>query len=198
MPKILFSSPSPYSAKARMAATHAGYAFDSVAVDTGQEPDLLISANPLGKIPVLLTDDGRAVLDSAMILQFINREKRGSLYPANALKRTEAETLEALADGLADALIAHVYERRFRPEELVHQPWLDKQWKKATRALDHFNANPPRLTGKLTGGHIALRAALGYASLRFGGQWERGRAKLVRWTKKFDEKYPELAALLPK
>ncbi len=180
MPKILFSSPSPYSAKVRMAATHAGYEFESVPVDTNAEPDLLVGNNPLGKIPVLLTDEGQAVFDSAMILQFINREKRGSLYPANAVKRTQAEVTEALSDGLADALIAHVYERRFRPEEKVHQEWLDKQWKKATRAMDHFNAAPPSLAGKLNGGSIALRAALGYATLRFEGKWERGRAKLVR------------------
>ena len=104
MPKILFSSPSPYSAKVRMAATHAGYDFEAVTVDTNAEPDLLVGNNPLGKIPVLLTDEGQAVFDSAMILQFINREKRGSIYPANAAKRTQAEVTEALADGLADLL----------------------------------------------------------------------------------------------
>lgn len=197
MPKLLYSGPSPYSAKARMAAALAGYEVEAVSVDTNAEPDLLIGNNPLGKIPVLLTDDGRAVFDSAMILQFINREKRNSVFPANAAKRTDAEVTEALADGLMDALLAHVYERRFRPEELVHQPWLDKQWTKATRALDHFNANPPRLAGKVHGGHLALRAALGYAALRFEGKWERGRSRLVRWMKKFDEKYPDLAALAP-
>lgn len=197
MPKLLYSPASPYSAKVRMAAALAGYDLDAVVVDTNAEPDLLTGNNPLGKIPVLLTDDGRAVHDSAMILQFINREKRNSIFPTNAAKRTDAEVTEATADGLMDALLAHVYERRFRPEELVHQPWLDKQWSKATRALDHFNANPPRLSGKLNGGHLALRAALGYAALRFEGKWERGRSKLVRWAAKFDEKYPELAALAP-
>ena len=80
MPKLLYSGPSPYSAKARMAAALAGYAVEAVSVDTNAEPDLLIDNNPLGKIPVLLTDDGRAVFDSAMILQFINREKRNSIF----------------------------------------------------------------------------------------------------------------------
>lgn len=198
MPKLLYSGASPYSAKVRMAAALAGYDLEAVSVDTNAEPEVLIGNNPLGKIPVLLTDDGRAVYDSAVILQFINRERRNSVFPTNPAKRTDAEVTEALADGLMDALLAHVYERRFRPEDLVHQPWLDKQWSKATRALDHFNDNLPRLTGKLNGGHLALRAALGYASLRFEGKWERGRSKLVRWAKKFDEKHPDIAALLPK
>ena len=197
MPKILISPTSPYSAKVRMAARYAGFAFESVAVDTTAEPAQLISSNPLGKIPVLITDDGEAVFDSRAITQYVNRETRNALFPRNAAKRLEAERLEALADGICDCLLAHVYERRSRPEEKVHQDWLDKQWAKAIRALDTLNANPPKLPKKITVGQIALRACLGYLALRFPGKWERGRAKLVRWAKRFDEKFPELVEFVP-
>ena len=197
MPKILISPSSPYSAKVRMAARYAGFAFESVAVDTTAEPAQLISSNPLGKIPVLITDDGEAVFDSRAITQYVNRETRNALFPRNAAKRLEAERLEALADGICDCLLAHVYERRSRPEEKVHQDWLDKQWAKAVRALDTLNANPPKLPKKITAGQIALRACLGYLALRFPGKWERGRAKLVRWAKRFDEKFPELVEFVP-
>ena len=197
MPKILISPTSPYSAKVRMAARYAGFAFESVAVDTTAEPAQLLSSNPLGKIPVLITDDGEAVFDSRAITQYVNRETRNALFPRNAAKRLEAERLEALADGICDCLLAHVYERRSRPEEKVHQDWLDKQWAKAVRALDTLNANPPKLPKKITAGQIALRACLGYLALRFPGKWERGRAKLVRWAKRFDEKFPELVEFVP-
>ena len=197
MPKILISPTSPYSAKVRMAARYAGFAFESVAVDTTAEPAQLVSSNPLGKIPVLITDDGEAVFDSRAITQYVNRETRNALFPRNAAKRLEAERLEALADGICDCLLAHVYERRSRPEEKVHQDWLDKQWAKAVRALDTLNANPPKLPKKITAGQIALRACLGYLALRFPGKWERGRAKLVRWAKRFDEKFPELVEFVP-
>ena len=197
MPKILISPTSPYSAKVRMAARYAGFAFESVAVDTTAEPAQLVSSNPLGKIPVLITDDGEAVFDSRAITQYVNRETRNALFPRNAAKRLEAERLEALADGICDCLLAHVYERRSRPEEKVHQEWLEKQWAKAIRALDTLNANPPKLPKKITAGQIALRACLGYVALRFPGKWERGRAKLVRWAKRFDEKFPELVEFVP-
>lgn len=197
MPKILISPTSPYSAKVRMAARYAGFAFESVAIDTTAEPAQLFSSNPLGKIPVLITDDGEAVFDSRAITQYVNRETRNALFPRNAAKRLEAERLEALADGICDCLLAHVYERRSRPEEKVHQDWLDKQWAKAVRALDTLNANPPKLPKKITAGQIALRACLGYLALRFPGKWERGRAKLVRWAKRFDEKFPELVEFVP-
>ncbi len=197
MTKVLYSSASPYSAKVRMAAAYAGITVDPVSVNTGEEPAELLTNNPLGKIPVLLTDDGASVYDSRAITQYLNRVSGNALFPRNATKRTEAEGLEALADGIADCALAHVYERRMRPEELVHQPWLDLQWRKVIRALDHLNANVPKLGKKATAGHIALRATLGYLELRFAGKWEKGRGKLTRWTKRFDEKFPELVPLLP-
>lgn len=198
MPTILYSPASPYSAKVRMAAAHAGIACDAVVVDTNADPDLLLSNNPLGKIPVLVPDDGPAIYDSRAITQYLNRKSGNALFPRNPTKRTEAERLEALADGIADCLLAHVYERRFRPEEKIHQPWVDRQWSKVERSLDHLVANTPKLPSKINAGHIALRALLGYLTLRFGGKWEKGRAKLTRWAKKFDDKFPELAQLLPK
>ena len=197
MPKLLYGSASPYSAKVRMAAAYAGVPVDAVLVDTAQRPAELIKANPLGKIPVLLTDEGEAVFDSRAITQYLNRISGSALFPRSAAKRNEAERLEALADGICDCLLAHVYERRSRPEEMVHQPWLDKQWGKAMAALDHLIAAMPKLPRKPTAGHMALRATLGYLDLRFPGKWERGRTKLKRWAARFDEKFPELAAYLP-
>ena len=73
MPKLLYAPASPYSAKVRMAAAYAGMPLDAVIVDTNQRPPELIQANPLGKIPTLLTDDGEAVFDSRAITQYLNR-----------------------------------------------------------------------------------------------------------------------------
>lgn len=197
MPKLLYASTSPYSSKVRMAAIYAGVAIEAVPVKTEDRPAELIDANPLGKIPVLVLDDGRSVFDSRAIVQYINRLSRNALFPRNPDKRLDAEVLEALADGICDCALSMVYERRARPEEMVHQPWLDRQWAKITAALDRLNANPPKLPRKITAGQIALRACLGYLALRFAGKWERGRARLVRWAARFDEKFPELKGCIP-
>jgi glutathione S-transferase len=197
MPKVLYAPASPYSAKVRMAAAYAGIALEAVTVDTSAEPVELIGANPLGKIPVLVTDEGEAIYDSRAIIQYLNRISGSRLFSRTPARRTEAERLEALADGIADCALAHVYERRSRPEDMVHQPWLDKQWAKVVRGLDYLNANPPKIGKKLTAGHIALRATLAYLDLRFAGKWEKGRGRLRRWAARFDEKFPELKGLQP-
>ncbi len=197
MPKILYSPASPFAAKARMVATHVGYAFTPVLMKTDETPVELIAANPLGKIPALVTDEGRGVFDSKVITQFLNRVSGGKAFPRNPDKRLEAEMLESLADGIGDCAIACVYERRQRPEEKQYQPWIDKQWSKVSRGLDHLEANAPKLPARIHAGHIALAACLAYLTLRFP-DWSKGRPKLKRWLAKFSVKFPELAALMPK
>lgn len=195
--KLLVSLTSPYSSKARMAAAHCGFAFDTVLTDTAAAPADLLAANPLGKIPVLITESDGAVFDSVVIVQYVNRATGGKLIPKAPAKRLEAERMEAIADGINDCAIAVIYEKRQRPEDKQYQGWIDKQWGKVTRALDYLEANPPKLPARIHSGHIALAAALGYLGLRFPG-WEKGRPKLKRYLKKFSEKYPNLAALLPR
>lgn len=197
MPKVFVSSASPYSCKVRMAAAYVGLPLDAVALDTSKPSEEFLRANPLGKIPTLVTDDGEFVFDSRAITQYLNRQSGNKLFPRNPARRTQAERLEALADGICDCALLYIYEIRQRPEDKHHQPWLDKQLGKILRALDALNAEPPKLPSKIHGGHIALRAALGYLELRFAGKWEKGRSKLTRWIKRFDEKFPELKPLLP-
>ena len=197
MPTLMHSPASPYSAKVRMAAVYAGIPVELLLVDTNADPAELHAANPLGKIPTLVTDEGEGIFDSRVITQYLGRQSGSRLFPRNATKRLEAEKLEALADGICDCLLAIVYERRFRPEDKVHQPWIDRQWSKALKALDLLNATPPKLPKSINAGHIATRAMLGYLELRFAGQWQKGRGKLQRWVARFDERFPELAAQAP-
>lgn len=195
--KLLYSPPSPYSAKVRMAALLANIPLEYQSVDTASDPADLLVANPLGRIPTLITDDGEPVHDSRVITQYLNRQSGNKLFPRNATKRMEAERLESLADGICDSLLLIVYERRLRPEEKVHQPWIDRQWQKATRGIEYLNANPPKLPRQIHVGHLAVRALVGYLDLRFAGNWEKGHGKLKRWAARFDAKFPELAAAAP-
>jgi glutathione S-transferase len=198
MPKIYYSPASPYSAKVRMVAAQAAYAADSVSVATAEDPADLIASNPLGKVPALMTDEGQAVFDSPVICQFINHAAGAALYPKNAVKRLDVLQREALADGICDCLIAYMYEIRLRPENMRIASIMDRQLAKAMRGLDVLCAGKLNVPSKIDAGHIATRAMIGYLELRFAGKWEKGRTKLKRFAKVFDEKFPELVPLLPR
>ena len=196
MPILYHASASPYSAKVRMAAAYVDVSLDLQSVVTTDEPSQLLSVNPMGKIPTLVLDDGFAIFDSRPIMQEIDRLGGKKLYPRNAEKRRLEERLEAAGDGLSDVLIAHVYERRFRPEEKVHQGWLDKQAEKAARSFDWLEANLMPVRGKLNGGQFAVAAALSYADLRFPeNNWRRGRPKLKRFEQRFGEAFEQYGTL---
>jgi Glutathione S-transferase len=198
MTKLLYSSTSPYSAKVRMGAAVAGVKLALEAVDTNVDPAILIDNNPLGKIPTLVTADGTAIFDSRAIMAWLDRAGVTRLYPRNAAKRGEAEVTEALCDGICDCLLAIVYEQRLRPEEKQYRPWIDRQWEKVTRSLDHLEANLPRMGRTPTAAHLAVASLTGYLNLRFEGKWERGRPKLKAFARRFEANFPQLAAMRPK
>ncbi|MBB6509242.1 glutathione S-transferase [Rhizobium soli] len=195
--KILHSPASPYSVKVRMAARHLGLDVTEEKTDTNAAPPELIDNNPLGKIPVLIRKNEPPVYDSVAIMHFLDRHSGGKLYPKKDVKRTEAEVLEALCDGITDSLLAIVYERRSREEEKVHQPWIDKQWGKVVRGLDYLEKNLPKTGKKLHGGHFALAAMIGYLDLRFNGQWAEGRPELASWPDTFSKRFPAYMEMKP-
>lgn len=195
--KLLYAPASPYSSKVRMAARAVGIKLEEIKVDTSANPPELIGANPLGKIPTLIADDGLAVFDSRAIMQYLNRVSGGGIYPKKDEKRTEAELLEALCDGITDCLLAIVYEKRSHPPEKVHQPYIDRQWEKVTRGLDYLEAHMPKTGKKLHGGHFSMAGLLGYLMLRFPGEWEDGRVALTEWPALFAKKFADYQLLRP-
>lgn len=189
--KLLCSPASPYSAKVRMAARHLGIDLVEIKVDTVAGPAELIDNNPLGKIPTLLTDDGLSVFDSRVIMHHFHRTAGKTLYPKGDEARTEAEIFEALCDGVGDCLLAIVYERRMRPEEKLHQPWIDRQWEKVNRGLDRLEKLADDLPKDIDARHFALAALVGYLMLRFAGQWEQNRPRLAAFPAKFEKRFPD-------
>ncbi len=195
--KLLYSPASPFVAKVRLAAGHLGIALEYVLVDAiGEQDDLLIS-NPLGKIPCLLLNSGRAVYDSKVIMRELDRISNGRLFPKDHDALLDAEQLESVADGISDCAVAGQYELRMRPEEKFHQPWFNRQWGKVVRGLDHIDHALPSLQRELYAGHFALAALLGYLDLRYAGKWQPGRDKLVGWQHQFASTVPAYAELKP-
>ncbi|MEL6947922.1 MAG: glutathione S-transferase family protein [Pseudomonadota bacterium] len=195
--KLLVSGPSPYAAKAALAARALAADVTLVDVDaTNQAPELL-AANPLGKIPCLVLDDGFTIYDSRAILRYLNRLMDGALFPTDHDALTAVEHSESLCDGICDASVAYIYEMRFRPEEKVHTPWLERQMGKVNRGLDTLMQNLPPHGSDMHAGSLGCAAAISYMKLRFDGRWEEGRTALIDWLNAFEEAHPDLAALLP-
>ncbi len=196
--KLLAANASPFVSKVAMALSFAGIDAEIINVDATNGDTQLDAANPLSKIPCLVLDDGTGVYDSRSITRYLDRHSGGKLFPANDPERLRAETMEALCDGICDCAVGVMYEKRFRPEEIVHQPWMDRLWGKVERGLDEAANNLPPAGADAHIGSIALLATLGYLNFRFAGQWEDGRNELIEFRESFCAAHPKLAELLPR
>ena len=191
MMQLRSSSPSPFVRKIRIAAAVLGLEdrIEIVPADTSDPKDGLRQQNPLGKVPTLVLDDGRAIYDSAIILEFLDDlAGSGKLIPAGAA-RFDMLTQAALADGISEAAILRIYEQRWREESARSARWLEHQSGKITRGLAALESDPPP-RDKIDVATIAVSCALGYLDLRFGGSWRRERPKLVAWLDAFAAKVP--------
>jgi glutathione S-transferase len=190
------SPASPFGRKVRIAAALLGLdaRITIDAADTGDPTDSLRRQNPLGKIPALIAQDGEAVFDSRVIVEYLDGLAGGGrLIPVDLAVRIRALTLQALADGIADAALLQVYERRMREPSERSASWVDYQAGKVARGLTALESKPPEI-GAAHVGAIALACALGYLDLRFAGDWRAGHPRLVEWLGAFAAAVPAYAA----
>ena len=197
--KLLTAPASPFANKVMMAAAHARIDITPVDVNAHVEPDEVLNANPLGKIPCLVLDNGEGLYDSRAITRHLHHRFNTALYPADDSEEAmHVARYEALCDGICDCAVAYQYEMRMRPEEKWHQPWLDRQWGKVTRGLAEAAKHLPALGTDADIRAISLASTLGYLALRFPGQWEDDHKTLVDWEQRFDAAHPDLVAHKPK
>ena len=193
------SSASPFGRKVKIGAALCGLS-DRITVEpanTADPTDSITTQNPLGKIPTLILEDGTILYDSRVIMEWLDHAAGGGVLLPEGGKRFTALTLQATADGIMDANVLIVAEGRFRPAEKHHQPWIDRQQEKASRALRMLNAAPPALSGKPHVGHIALACALGHRDFRFGGDWRSLYPRLVEWLAAFEAAVPSYGETRP-
>ncbi|PWK59847.1 glutathione S-transferase [Roseicyclus mahoneyensis] len=200
MSDVLLGSPlSPFARKARVVIAELGITdipFEQVATSPVKGEDRINAANPLGKIPALVRDEGPTLYDSRVITRYLDATRGGTLYPAARL--WEVLTLEATADGMMEAAVGMIYEERYRPEEIRFAPWVEGQWGKVSRALDAIEGQwMSHLAGPLDMGQIAVGCALGYLDLRHAARdWRAGRPALAAWEAGFATR-PAMSATAP-
>lgn len=170
-PKLILSTTSPYARRVRITALENQIDFDVVVDVPWNEDTGVIKLNPLGKVPVWITEDGENIFDSRVIVEYLevkNNYKFSSPDPKVYLK---IKRIEALAEGVMDASLCLFAERKKRPKELQHQWWIDRQFGKVHRGLkqleDLLGTNKFLFENRLTVADFSLVSALGYVQLRF-------------------------------
>lgn len=169
--KLVTSLTSPYGRKVRVVLAEKKIPFQ-LQVENPWLPDSPVPGfNPLGKVPVLLLEDGVSVFDSRVIVEYLDHlTPIAHLIPDDAKGRMVVRGVEALADGVTDATVAFHLERK-RPPGQQSPDWLVLQEKTVFRGLEALSEalgeNAWFIGKSMTLADIACGCTLGYLDLRF-------------------------------
>jgi glutathione S-transferase len=187
--KLYASLTSPYGRKARVMLAEKRIDYELVQTDVWDPNTELLNFNPLGKVPCLVLDDGTALYDSPVIMEYLDSVTPvGHLIPETTRPRIQVKRWEALADGVLDAAIAIVLEKKRAPQ-LQSTDWIARQSGKIERGLKAISQDLGESTWCT--GHtfnladLVVGCALFYLDFRFSE---------VRWRKD----YPNLGQLTDK
>ncbi len=196
--KLYHSPRSPFVRKV-MVTLHLTGQIDEVELIPGSGTPLepneeTVSANPLGKIPCLVTEEGESLFDSRVICRYLDWRAQagggGGLYPDGAAL-FPVLTAEALADGIMEAVLMTSYEQRQRPEELRYQPWVEAQAAKAARGTEALERLALIHSGPVNAASVAAACALGYVDFRLPDLGWRARCPtLAAWYEEFARNQP--------
>ena len=181
--KCYVTNNSPYARKVRVVAFETGL-YDEVEwkTITREERGDIQNFNPLGKVPVAILDAGDIVCDSPVICAYVdNLTGSRDLIPKSEPKRWHVLTLEALGDGLGEAVIAVAQENQ-RSNEKRSQGIVDRQTGKAKSALSVLDNAASDFNDPPLMGEIAVACALGYMEFRdIVPGWSETYTNLASW-----------------
>lgn len=184
--KLLGTLTSPYARKARIVLAEKKIDYDWV-IDSPNGADSAVPGhNPLARIPVLVLDDGSAIFDSPVIVEYLdNISPNNKLFPQPNRERVEVKRWEALADGVLDAAVAIRLES-LRPAGERSAKWMADNRKVIDAALAfmarEYDDKTWCMGTHFTFADAAVGCALGYLLFRFPE---------IAW----QEQYPNLARL---
>jgi glutathione S-transferase len=188
----LYGSPtSPYARKVRVAIRELGLSdqVDEIDVDPFSPTPEFLAANPLGKIPALVTEKGDALPDSRLILDYLTHRQSGLTPLSRGARRWEVLRRTQWADGLMDAAVAIRLEKR-RPESIHYTPWLDRQTEIIRRVVGLLDADAALLALQTPGlCEITVGVALAYLDFRLPYlEWRKGHGALANWHSVFAQR----------
>ena len=194
--KLLYTKRSPYARKVRIVALEKGIHLELIDEDLTKKSERLTAANPLGKIPTLILDNGETLCDSPVICQYLDSvNDKQKLIAVSSKERLRILHLEAIADGLMDVTVGVYLEKVRHPNDL-NKEWLTAQEQTIVRTLKYFENHLSELQ-KLSLASIALASAIGYMNFRLPQiDVKYHSLKLSKWYEEISKR-PSLEATKP-
>jgi glutathione S-transferase len=140
--KLIGMLDSPYVRRVAISAKRLGIALEHESVSVFRHFEQFQQINPVVKAPTLVLDDGEVLMDSTLILDYLEAIAGKSLLPSDLKQRARALRLIGLSLAACEKSVQIYYERNLRPADIQYQPWVE------------------RVEGQLAAAYTALEAEL--------------------------------------
>lgn len=167
--KLVGSYTSPFVRKLSILLLEKGITFEFINELPYNADNGVAQFNPLGKVPVLVTEEGECWVDSPIIAEYIElMNVAPAMLPRDPLESLRVRKIEALADGIMDAGLVSVREQA-RPAAQQSEDELLRQREKINRSLDvleGYLVDGTLKTDTVNLATIAIACAVGYLNFR--------------------------------
>jgi glutathione S-transferase len=192
---------SPYVRRVAISARLLGVELEHRPISLFRQLETFAAINPVMKAPTLVTDDGQVLMESILILDYVEMVAGESLTPLGP-ERTRALRLLGLGLAACEKAVQIVYERNLRPPEAQHAPWVQRVTGQLTAALDELErevkAAGPWLCGdRMLQPDITTAVAWGFTQLTISDVVEVGRYPALAAFSERLEALPEFRATKP-
>ncbi len=179
---------SPYVRRCAVSMKMMGIAFEHRSVSVFRHFDEFRKVNPVVKAPTLVCDDGTILMDSTLILDYLEAtvapDRR--LLPTDLDGRLKALHAIGFALAAADKCVNIVYEKTQRPKDKVHPAWLERVTSQANTAFSQLEPMAARAAGWLHGERFTAADMMTACAWRFGQYYNAAEIPAA--------KYPALVA----
>jgi len=192
--KLIGTPTSPYTRKVRVVLAEKRIDYEFVVDSPNDATTQVPTHNPLGKVPVLVTDDGANIFDSRVIVEYLDSASPvAKLIPEDIRQRIQVRRWEALADGCTEAAVAVVMEKRRVPSQQSAKGIIARQQGKIDRALavmaEELGTRNWCSGEAYSLSDIAVGCALGYLDLRVPDlNWRKAYPNLNRLTERLAQR----------
>ncbi len=198
--KLIGSLASPYVRKVRIVLAEKKIEC-ALVLETSDDGNGVTQWNPLGRAPVLLLDDGTALFDSRVIVEYLdNLAPNNRLIPPPGRERIMVRRFEALADGICDAAVSAVLENDRKGAQKCRE-WIEHQQAAIARGLaacaDELGEQSWCFGTAISLADIALGSMLGYLDWHLPEiDWRGQHANLAKHYEKLMQR-PSFADSIP-
>lgn len=167
--KLVGSYTSPFVRKLSILLLEKGITFEFINELPYNADNGVAQFNPLGKVRLLVTEEGECWFDSPIIAEYIElMNVAPAMLPRDPLESLRVRKIEALADGIMDAGLVSVREQA-RPAAQQSEDELLRQREKINRSLDvleGYLVDGTLKTDTVNLATIAIACAVGYLNFR--------------------------------